>query len=98
DNIVDQLSEDSNPETMTENAKEVSIVDDCDMPYYVTEDGEKVVADILLNSSGSIRRLNTDQLYEVEINFIAEQLQRKIKKMTDIEDKMQVILRFLELL
>ena len=98
DNIVDQLSDDNNPEVMKENAKEVQFVDDCDMPYYITEDGEKVVTDILLNSSGSIRRLNTDQLYEVEINFIAEQLQRKIKKLDTIEEKAAIIFRFLELL
>lgn len=98
DNIVDQLSDDNNPEVMKENAKEVQFVDDCDMPYYITEDGEKVVTDILLNSSGSIRRLNTDQLYEVEINFIAEQLQRKIKKLESIEEKAAIIFRFLELL
>ncbi len=98
DNIVDQLSDDPSPNTLKKNAQEVQFVDDCDMPYYITEDGEKVVCDILLNSSGSIRRLNTDQLYEVEINFIGEQLQRKIKKLSDVDEKAKIIFRFLELL
>lgn len=98
ENIMDQLSPDNNPENMKANAKDIQIMDDCDMPYYIAEDGEKVVADILLNSSGSIRRLNTDQLYEVEINFIAEQLQRKIKKMTSLDEKADTIFRFLEIL
>ena len=98
DNIIDQLGGEADLQAIKSNASEIQFVDDCDMPYYITEDGEKVVCDILLNSSGSIRRLNTDQLYEVEINFIAEQLQRKIKKMTDQEDKIKTILRFLELL
>lgn len=98
DNIIDQLGGEADLQAIKSSASEIQFVDDCDMPYYITEDGEKVVCDILLNSSGSIRRLNTDQLYEVEINFIAEQLQRKIKKMTDQEDKIKTILRFLELL
>ncbi len=96
--IMDQFSDDSNPHTMAENAKNVDIVEDCDMPYYFTEDGEKVVVDILLNSSGAIRRLNSDQLYEVEINFIGEHLQRYIRKLPTVEEKLAVVFRFLELL
>ena len=73
-------------------------VDDCDMPYYITPEGERVVVDILLNSSGAVRRLNSDQLYEVEINFIAENLQRKIKGMKTRQEKIDTILQFLSLL
>ena len=64
------------------------------MPYL--EDGTKV--DILLNSSGAIRRLNSGQLVEVEINFIAENIQRKLKTMTDQDEKAELIFKFLGLL
>ena len=72
----------------------IVIVDDCNMPY--TDDG--IVVDIELNSSGAIRRLNSGQLYEVEINFIAENLRRYITTLETREEKLKVIFRFLELL
>ena len=72
----------------------IIIVDDCNMPY--TDDG--IVVDIELNSSGAIRRLNSGQLYEVEINFITENLRRYIKTLETKEEKLKVIFRFLELL
>ena len=83
----------------TEDAKNrmsgnITIVDDCSMPY--TDDG--IVVDIELNSSGAIRRLNSGQLYEVEINFIGENLRRYIKTLETREEKLKVIFRFLELL
>lgn len=34
----------------------INIVDDERMPYYLTDDGEKVYADVQCNASGAIRR------------------------------------------
>ena len=75
-------------------ASQVYFVDESDMPYL--EDGTHV--DILLNSSGAIRRLNSGQLYEVEINFVAENIQRKLKTMTDQDEKAELIFKFLGML
>lgn len=86
--------DESNIENFDKSAAKVEIVDDCEMPYL--EDGTKV--DILLNSSGAIRRLNSGQLYEVEINFVAENIQRKLKTMTNQDEKADLIFRFLHIL
>lgn len=82
---------DEEKEFMTHN---IQIVNDCDMPYL--EDG--TIADILLNSSGAVRRLNPGQLYEVEINFIGENLRKKIITLDSREEKLKIIFRFLEIL
>lgn len=74
----------------------INIVDDERMPYYI-QDGKRVYADIQLNSGGSIRRLNPGQLTEVEVNFIAEQVQYKIKKASTLEEKERLIFKFLEI-
>lgn len=73
----------------------ISIVDDERMPYYI-QDGKRVYADVLSNSSGAIRRLNPGQLVEVETNFIAEQVQNKIKHAKTIEEKEEILFRFLD--
>ena len=85
---------DLSPEQREKLASHITLVDDCDMPYL--EDGTKV--DILLNSSGAIRRLNSGQLVEVEINFVAENIQRKLKTMTNQDEKAELIFKFLGLL
>ena len=95
DSILDiGKDKDLSPEEREKLASHVTLVDDCDMPYL--EDGTKV--DILLNSSGAIRRLNSGQLVEVEINFVAENIQRKLKTMTDQDEKADLIFKFLGLL
>ena len=73
----------------------MTIVDDERMPYYI-QDGKKVYADILLNSSGAIRRLNPGQLVEVEFNFIAEQVQQLIKKAKTFKEKEDLTFKFIE--
>ena len=55
------------------------IVDDDQMPY--TDDGP---VDILLDVSASVRRLIMDSTHEVEINFIAEQVWKKLKSLEKI--------------
>ena len=99
-NVLDQFTNGDDPSQFAGDGKGSmpQMVADCDMPYYYTPEGEKVIVDILLNSSGAVRRLNSDQLYEVEINFIAENLQRYIKTLKTNQEKIDVILKFLSLL
>ena len=74
----------------------ISIVDDERMPYYM-HNGQRVYADAMLNTSGSIRRLNPGQLVEVEVNFIAEQVQFMIQEAPTEEEKMRLFFKFLDI-
>lgn len=74
---------------------QINIVDDERMPYYI-QDGKRIYCDVQYNSSGTIRRLNPGQLVEVEINFIAEQVQHKIKHASTMAEKEEILFRFLE--
>jgi DNA-directed RNA polymerase beta subunit len=53
------------------------ILPDDQMP--MTEDGER--AEVVLNPLGIMNRLNPAQLYEQEINFISNQITKRLKKM-----------------
>jgi len=64
------------------------------MPYL--EDGRYV--DITLNSSGAIRRLNTDQIIEVDLNFIFERIRQRLCTMDSYDDKVKLIFEALKLL
>ena len=96
DNTIRSITEnhDLTSEDIEKISSNVILADESDMPYL--EDGTRV--DILLNSSGSIRRLNTGQIVEVEINFIAENIQRKLKEMNNIDEKAELIFKFLSML
>jgi len=52
------------------------ILPDKEMP--ITKDGRR--ADIILNELGVINRTNLGQLFEVEVNFIAENIRTKIER------------------
>ena len=73
----------------------ITIVDDERMPYYI-RDGKRVYADVQLNASGSVRRLNPGQLVEVEANFIAEQVQYKIRNAKMLWEKEAILFKFLD--
>lgn len=73
----------------------INIVDDERMPYYI-QDGKRVYADVQFNSSGAIRRLNPGQLVEVEVNFIADQVQNKIRHAKSLSEKEEILFKFLE--
>lgn len=85
---------DMSEEQMKECLSHIQIVEDDEMPY--TEDG--VYVDILLNASGAIRRLNTDQIIEVDLNFISERIRQRLEKMDSYPEKLDLIFKFLELL
>ncbi len=92
DNILGMMGKESSEEEREKLAKNITFVDDDKMPY--TDD---FPVDILLNMSGSIRRLNTGQLIEVELNFIGEELRKKICTLQNDEEKLDIIFRFLEI-
>ena len=71
----------------------ISIIEDESM-YYM-EDGTPI--DIVLNATGAFRRENTDQLYEVELNFIAERHRQWITTLDSVDRKLDEILRFIKL-
>ncbi len=91
--IVDNFSKELSEEEMKIVAKNVQVVEDSQMPY--TEDGMKV--DILLNSSGAIRRLNFGQIVELDLNFQMEAIRRKICTLKTDEEKMDLLFKFLEI-
>ena len=68
------------------------ILPDDEMP--VTEDGERV--DIVLNALGVVGRLNPGQLFEVELNFISNEIVRRMKQMDSLDDQYDYLLDYLE--
>ena len=76
-------------------ASGISIEDDERMPYYIKPDGTRVYADIIMNASGAIRRLNPIQLIETEVNFIASQVQELVKQAPNSAEKIKIIFKFL---
>ena len=64
----------------------IQMVPDEEMPFFYDENGNKRSLDIELNAPGAVRRLNTGQLYEVEITFTCERFRQYICKIED-EDK-----------
>lgn len=84
---------DLSPEEIAKYTSNIQIVDDARMPY-----ADDRPIDILLNSSGAIRRLNPGQLCEVETNFIAEELRKVICKTPDMNEKVNMIFKFLDII
>lgn len=72
-------------------AMNLEVVDDESM-YYM-EDGTPI--DICLNSTGAFRRLNTDQVYEVDINFAAERHRQWICTLENDDRKIEEIFKFI---
>ena len=93
ESVVNMFADGLSDEEKAKLAKQVQIVDDERMPY-----SDDVKVDILLNSSGSVRRLNPGQLMEVEVNFQAAQIQKYIREQCKTrEEKEEVIWKFLKL-
>lgn len=91
--IMDNFAEELDPEELAKMAKNFQIVEDSEMPYF--EDGTKV--DILLNSSGAIRRLNWGQITELDLNFQMESIRRKMLTLDNLDDKVELLFRFLKI-
>ena len=52
-------------------------------------------ADLIMNALGIVNRLNPAQLFEVELNFIAENILRKIKGMKTNKEKLEYLFDFI---
>ena len=76
-------------------AYSINLEDDERMPYYIKPDGTRVYADIIMNASGAIRRLNPIQLIETEVNFIGSQVQELVKQAPTTQEKLKLIFKFL---
>ena len=78
----------------TSNLGSIEIVDDPCM--YYTEDGRKI--DICFDVSGAIRRLNTGQVFEVDLNFASERIRQYICTLTSYEEKINIIFEYIGML
>ena len=93
DCLLDNFNRELTPEEMIAVSKNFNVVEDSQMPYF--EDGTKV--DILLNSSGAVRRLNWGQITELDLNFQMECIRRKMLDLDSLEDKIDLVFRFLKI-
>lgn len=93
DGILGSFDQELTPEELAELSVKYHVVPDSEMPYM--EDGTKV--DVLLNASGAIRRLNNGQLDEVDLAFQMECIRKKICETEDIDEKYDLLFRFLEI-
>ncbi len=84
---------DLSPDEIAKYTSNIQIVDDARMPY-----ADDRPIDLLLNSSGAIRRLNPGQLCEVETNFIGEELRKKICATESMKEKEDMIFKFLDII
>ena len=84
---------DLSPDEIAKYTSNIQVVDDERMPY-----ADDRPIDLLLNSSGAIRRLNPGQLCEVETNFIGEELRKKICQTKGIEAKAELAFKFLDII
>lgn len=91
-NLLELMGEEVTPEAIMKTMSSIEIVDDEDMPYT-----EHFPIDIILNSSGSIRRLNSAQIMEVELNFIAENIRRRVTELETLDEKADLIFKFLSM-
>jgi hypothetical protein len=92
DSILDVLGREINDEERSRLAEEICVVPDSQMPYT-----DEFPVDIILNASGAIRRLNSGQIYEVDLNFISESVRRMICTLSTIEEKENMIFDFLSM-
>lgn len=88
--LLEMMGRETTEEEREKLSKHINIIDDDKMPY--TDDFN---VDIILNVSGAIRRINTGQLYEVELNFISEEIRKRLVTLKTLEEKEDMIFEFL---
>lgn len=91
--IYDFIGKELSEEEKEKLSKNIQIVDDDKMPY--TDDGP---VDILLNASAVVRRLISEPMFEVELNFIGNEIRKKICTLDTIEEKENMIFKFLSMI
>ena len=84
---------DLSPDEIAKYTSNIQVVEDERMPY-----ADDRPIDLLLNSSGAIRRLNPGQLCEVETNFIGEEVRKKICQTEGLEAKAEIAFKFLDII
>lgn len=82
--------------TDTENNKGIKVKKDTEMPYYYTNSGEKVYVDVIFNTLGVCNRLNPGQTYEVELNFIADNIAQRLRELKSHSEKWAILSKFLK--
>lgn len=93
DSLLDMLGREINDEEREKLASQIQIIPDDEMPYT-----DKFPVDIILNSSGAIRRLNPGQIDEVDLAFQAEEIREKITTLETMEEKEKMIFDFLSMI
>lgn len=93
DSILDMLDRPVNDEERAKLASQIEFVPDESMIY--TDD---FPVDIMLNASGAIRRLNPGQIDEVDINFQAECVRKRVCQLPTMEEKEDLIFEYLGLI
>lgn len=83
---------DPSDEDLDEIRRSIIVTPDASM-YYTDE----FPVDVCLNACGAVRRENIDQLYEVELNFCSWWVQKKVKELPTIEEKKDLIFKYLDL-
>lgn len=92
DSLVGSLGKEMSEEEKEKLKGNISIVDDEKMPYT-----DEYPIDIVLNASGVTRRLISEPMYEVELNFIGEEIRKKVVSLSSIEEKEDLIFKFLSM-
>lgn len=93
DEIIEQINNSIGITMSTDEIENinVSIIDDEAFPF--TDDGP---VDILYDVSAAVRRLIMDSTHEIEINFISDQIWKKLKSLPTSQEKEDLIFDFLE--
>ena len=92
DSLLDMLGREINEEERDNLAKNIEFVPDDEMPYT-----DEFPIDIIANSSGAVRRLNTDQIYEIDLTFAAYHIQKAIIKAETMKEKEDLLFTFLSI-
>lgn len=87
------MGKELNDEEREKMSRHIQIIDDDKMPYT-----DRFPVDLIANMSGNVRRLNTGQLYEVEANFISEEIRYKITQLESDNEKLEMIFDFLKII
>lgn len=93
DSLLDMLGREINEEERMALAKNIEFVPDDEMPYT-----DEFPIDIIANASGAVRRLNTDQIYEVDLTFAASHIQKAVIAAETMEEKEDLIFGFLSII
>lgn len=93
DSLLDMLGREINEEERMQLATNIEFVPDDEMPYT-----DEFPIDIIANASGAVRRLNTDQIYEIDLTFAARHVQKAVIAAETMEEKENLIFTFLSII